>query len=107
MQSEPGAKEVAANLAGSVIGAANLAEVLQRFDSSAEARVADALLTAKGVSVEPVTNADAFAAARLRHERKGLSLGDRLCLALAERLDARVLTADRSWGSGKRVRQIR
>jgi ribonuclease VapC len=107
LQGEPGAKEVAANLEGSVIGAANLAEVLQRFDSPAEARIADALITAKGVSVEPVTKSDAFAAASMHHERKGLSLGDRLCLALAERLDARVLTADRDWGSSQRIRQIR
>jgi len=39
--------------------------------------------------------------------RLGLSLADRLCLALGERLDAEVLTADRSWGSGGRIQQIR
>lgn len=107
LQGEPGAKEVAANLDGAVIGTANLTEVLQRFDSPAEARVAEALMTANGVSVEPVTKSDAFTAANMHREKKGLSLGDRLCLALAERLDARVLTADRAWGSSKRVRQIR
>jgi PIN domain nuclease of toxin-antitoxin system len=37
----------------------------------------------------------------------GLSLGDRLCLALAQRLDADVLTADRAWGEEGLIRQIR
>ncbi len=37
----------------------------------------------------------------------GSSLADRLCLAVAERLDVDVLTADTHWGSSGRVRQIR
>jgi PIN domain nuclease of toxin-antitoxin system len=37
----------------------------------------------------------------------GLSLGDRLCLALGERLDDDVLTADRRCGDDGRVIQIR
>ncbi len=36
----------------------------------------------------------------------GLSLGDRLCLALGQRLGEQVVTADRTWGTGERVRQI-
>jgi PIN domain nuclease of toxin-antitoxin system len=57
--------------------------------------------------VEPVTRIDAeWAAARWR-AGEGLSLGDRLCLALGERLDAEVWTADRRWGEAGRVRQIR
>ena len=46
-------------------------------------------------------------AARRWRRGEGLSLGDRLCLALAERLDTDVLTADTSWGTDDRVRQIR
>jgi PIN domain nuclease of toxin-antitoxin system len=38
---------------------------------------------------------------------EGLSLADRLCLALGDRLDADVLTADAMWGSHGRIRQIR
>jgi PIN domain nuclease of toxin-antitoxin system len=34
-------------------------------------------------------------------------LADRLCLALGERLDADVWTADQAWGMGTRIRQIR
>jgi PIN domain nuclease of toxin-antitoxin system len=37
----------------------------------------------------------------------GLSLADRLCLALGDRLDADVLTADQAWGAGERIKQIR
>ena len=38
---------------------------------------------------------------------EGLSLADRLCLGLGERLDAAVLTADKSWGDTGRIVQIR
>jgi PIN domain nuclease of toxin-antitoxin system len=38
---------------------------------------------------------------------EGLSLADRLCLALAARVDAEVLTADTGWGPDDRVRQLR
>jgi len=37
----------------------------------------------------------------------GLSPGDRLCLALARRLEATVWTADNAWGTSEAVRQIR
>jgi len=38
---------------------------------------------------------------------EGLSLADRLCMALGERLDAVVWTADEAWGTAGRVRQVR
>jgi ribonuclease VapC len=49
--------------------------------------------------VEPFTTADAIDAARLRPLTRsvGLSLADRACLALAHRLNAPALTADRAW----------
>jgi PIN domain nuclease of toxin-antitoxin system len=54
-----------------------------------------------------VLAADAeWAAARWQHG-EGLSLADRLCLALADRVDAVVLTADTGWGDSERVQQIR
>ena len=46
--------------------------------------------------------------AALRWQRdEGLSLGNRLCLALGSRIGAPVLTADTSWGEGDGIRQIR
>lgn len=38
---------------------------------------------------------------------EGLSLADRLCLALGHGLDADVWTADRVWGTAGRIRQVR
>lgn len=49
--------------------------------------------------VEPFTADDALCAGELwAHTRSsGLSLGDRACLAVALRLDAPVMTADKAW----------
>lgn len=107
LQGEPGADTVGEHLAGSRLGAANLSEVLARMDGQVEARVAEALLLARGVVIEPVIVDDARGAAMLRAARPHLSLGDRLCLALADRLSAVALTADRAWGSSDGVLQVR
>ena len=105
LKGEPGAEVVAGRLEGAVIGAANWSEVLARLGGDVEASLADAILVAHGVTVEPVTKDDAARAARLRD--RSLSLGDRLCLALGERLQATVVTADRAWGSDAGILQIR
>jgi PIN domain nuclease of toxin-antitoxin system len=107
LQGESGADEVAQHLAGARLGSANLCEVLSRMGGSVEASVAEALLLSGGVAFEPVTVEDARAAAVLHAARPNLSLGDRLCLALADRLGVDAVTADRTWGSGAGVVQIR
>ena len=56
---------------------------------------------------QQVTQADAERAAALWQRGSGLSLEDRLCLALADRLDAEAWTADRAWGGRPRVVQVR
>lgn len=66
-----------------------------------------ALLASYDLGVEPVSAEDAEWAARRWRRGEGLSLADRLCLALGEREGADVLTADGAWGDGGRVRQIR
>ncbi len=109
LQGEPGADVVeAALVAGATCGAANWSEVAQRVrGSERDWTIARALLESYGVDIEPVTIDDAeWAAARWRRN-EGLSLGDRLCLALGHRLDSEVLTADQAWGDGEGVRQIR
>lgn len=106
LQGESGADTVERSLDGAVIGAANWSEVLARLGYGIEARLADAVLIARGVTVEPVTKLDAELGAKLRMGAPALSLGDRLCLALGERLDSVVLTADRAWGASERVSQI-
>ena len=106
---EPGAATVeAALVAGAACGAANWAEVAQKIRSHGRNWVlARALLRSFGTAVEPVTEVDAEWAGQRWRRGEDLSLADRLCLALGERLDAVVWTADQSWGTGDRVRQIR
>ena len=58
------------------------------------------------LDVEPVVVQDAEWAPQRRQRGEGLSLADRLCLALAERVDTDVLTADASWGAAGRIGQV-
>ena len=105
---EPGADAVESALRdGARCSAANWSETMQKvLASGRDWSLAAALLVSHDLVVEPVTRADAEAAASLWRRREGLSLGDRLCLALGARLEATVMTADRAW-SGKNVRFIR
>ncbi len=109
LHGEDGAAEVEAALdSGSRCGAANWSEVAQKVLSAGrDWDLPRALLHSYGIRIEPVVAADAEWAARRWTRREGLSLADRLCLALAERMDADILTADRQWGASGRVRQIR
>ena len=89
-------------------GAANWCEVTQRvLGAGRDWDLAQAMLASYSVRVEPVVREDAEWAARRWRPGEGLSLADRLCLALGERLDAEVLTADKSWGGSGRIVQIR
>ena len=89
-------------------GAANWSEAARRvLGTGRDWDQARALLESYGVRVEPVVREDAEWAARRWRRGEGLSLADRLCLALGERLDAKVLTADKSWGDTGRIVQIR
>ena len=89
-------------------GAANWSEVAQRVRAAAaDWDLVRALLVSYGLRIEPVTAADAEWAARRWVKGEGLSLADRLCLALGDRLDAPVYTADTAWGTTARIIQIR
>ncbi len=83
---------------GGACGAANWAEVAQKVRAAgAEWDLARALLLSYDLVVEPVTRSDAELAAAMWRPGQGLSLGDRLCLALTARLGATVWTADTAW----------
>lgn len=106
LRDEPGADIVAEAVAGgATLSMVNLAEVLTiAADRGADPRELTTRLTRQGllggaVAIEDLTVDDAVEIARLRPltRETGLSLGDRACLALARRLRAPVLTADRAW----------
>jgi ribonuclease VapC len=109
LQGENGAEIVEHELsAGGTCGAANWSEAAQKVMAHGrDWDLARTLLLSYSLDVTPVTGDDAEWAAGRWRRGEGLSLGDRLCLALGERLDATVWTADDAWGSGGRVRQIR
>lgn len=93
---------------GAHCSAANWSEVAQKvYAEGRDWSLVRSLLISFGIEVEPVLIQDAEWAARRWRRGEGLSLADRLCLALAERLDVDALTADSAWGSTGRVRQIR
>jgi PIN domain nuclease of toxin-antitoxin system len=100
IQDEPGGQRVRSVVRQAVLSSVNLTEVVTK-------------LTARGVPVNEIgeilqgielfvhahdeelaVDAGAMHAITRRH---GLSLGDRACLALAQRLAATALTTDRAW----------
>lgn len=110
---EPGAEAVADAIAGgaatSTVNFSEVATVLVRHK-----RDPDEILmpVREQLAVEPFTAGDALAAAALYSStvRKGLSLGDRSCLALAQRLRGPAITAEHAWADlavGIEVRLIR
>jgi ribonuclease VapC len=98
---EPGAEAVEEVLDGAAVSAVNWSEVLQKLSRRGldPASPVVAALQKLGLRVEPFTGADAQRAAELWEAGReiGLSVGDRACLALAHRLGAEALTADRVW----------
>lgn len=109
VQGESGSDDVERALEdGAACGAANWSEVAQKVHAAGgDWGLVRALLDSYEVDVEAVTQDDAEWAAQRWRRGEGLSLADRLCLALGERLDRTVLTADRSWGDTGRIRQLR
>jgi ribonuclease VapC len=109
LQGEQGASEVEDALKnGGACGAANWSEIAQKIRAHGRNwDLSRSLLASYGVQVIPVTVDDAEWAARRWTAGEGLSLADRLCIALGSRLDADIWTADQAWGTSGRIRQIR
>jgi ribonuclease VapC len=100
MRAERGADRVAAVIDRAVIGAVNLAEVVGKFVREEIAiGVVREWLAGLEVEVRPFDRELAYAAGVLvpTTRRRGLSLGDRACLALARELGRTALTTDRAW----------
>ncbi len=112
-RNEPGAEVVESALADSILSTVNLAEVLFRYTREEVDRPSLASdLKHLGVQIEPFTTQDASLQSRISSidAKRKLSLGDRCCLAVAQRLRLQALTADSYWaelGPDIRVRLIR
>ena len=108
-QAEHGADVVeAALLSGAACAATNWSEVAQKvLAAGRDWDLVRALIASYDVDIQPVTAADGEWAARRWRPNEGLSLADRLCMAVAERLDVDVLTANAVWGTEGRIHQIR
>lgn len=109
LQEEPGTDLVEERLErGAACSVVNWSEVAQKvIGSGRDWLSARTLLLSYELVVEPVTIDDAESAAHRWTKGDGLSIADRLCLALAERTDVEAWTADAAWGTGPGVRQIR
>lgn len=102
VKDEPGADFVAEWLRDrdGVLSSVNLAESVSKLvDDGWPGRLIQSGIAGTGAQPVPFLVEDAYVAGLLRERtrHRGLSLGDRACLALALRLGAPALTADRSW----------
>ena len=100
LNAEPGAERVAACVPGGVISAVNLAEVVGKLAEAGMA-VEDIRLALAGLALR-IADLDeglAYDVGLLRPSTRarGLSLGDRACLAQARKSGLPALTADRDW----------
>lgn len=113
LQHEAGYESVGPQMFGAFVSSVNLAEVGTRLSdrgiAMAEARI---MVESLGVRIIAFDEELAYESAALRRGTRayGLSLGDRACLALAQREGLAVITADRSWSKldiGVDIRLIR
>jgi len=101
LQGEKGAQTVEDVLPEAVVCSNNLAEIIAKLvDRGVPTDDINKIVAAFDFSVIDVSKEDAVANGLLRAGTReaGLSLGDRSCLALAQRLALPVLTTDRAWG---------
>lgn len=98
LQEEPGADKVDAILDRAAISAVNVAEVLHKLISKGATREdAQEIFDRISLPVLDFTEPMSRECAGLSHE-KGLSLGDRACIATSLTLGIPVLSADQKWG---------
>lgn len=112
LEEEPGAEEIERRLESgtAAVGTVNLAEVVGKLAERGmpEAEIREAL-SALALEVYAFDEGMAFETGMLRPKTRdrGLSLGDRACLALRGRLDAPALTTERAWDGLDGVEVVR
>ena len=97
---EPGHERVEALLLRASVSAVNLAEFVARMlDEGFAPNAVRLMVAALPCKIEPLNETAALETDLLRTgtRRRGLSLGDRACLALGAQLGLPVITADRAW----------
>lgn len=97
---EAGCDKVALVKGKRIISSVNLSEVLGKLiDLGMPNKGIMEVVNYLNITVVPFDNEDAMLAAKLRPITRslGLSLGDRACLALGQKLKLPVLSADRAW----------
>lgn len=100
LKGEKGATKVAGAIAGARVSSINYAEVVSHFvHAGMPAHEVDVMLQPLPMEVVSADRALATLAGRLRTvtAEAGLSLGDRFCLALAQRDGLPAWTSDQSW----------
>lgn len=110
LNEEPGQDFVRPRLRNAAISAVNLGEVAVKMaERGVPAWQIEATLGDFNLDVHPFDMGQALAAAALRAptRSRGLSFGDRACLALASHLGGIALTADRAWAGLEGVEFIR
>ena len=110
---EPGHEEVAQVVPDAAISAVNISEVVSKLaESGMPGEKIEEALEGLALEIYDFGRELAFQAGMLRPatRSRGLSLGDRACLTLGERLNLPVLTTDRAWEDlelNVEVRQVR
>lgn len=97
---EPGAAVVGQGLGSGHVSTVNVSEFVQKLNQYGDdGPRAFEMLVGLGLIWHDVGREDALVAAAIYKVGQpfGLSLGDRMCLALAQRLGAEVVTADDAW----------
>lgn len=111
--SETGRERAEVCLAIGVISAVNVTEIVgKQIDKGLDPKMASDRYEGLNLSVRIFDEETAILAGQLRAAtaHRGLSLGDRACLALAIRENATAVTADRKWADlkvGCRIELIR
>lgn len=104
INAELGAEKAVGWLDGALLSAVNHAEVMTKLvELGLDRNLARSTVSKIGIRIVDYDAdlADRTGELRIKTRHLGLSLGDRACLALAEREKAIVVTADRKWGQLK------
>lgn len=100
LNQEKGSEIITQYLDRSVMSSINLSEVIAKLvDRNILEDVVQELVSQLKIDIIPVDQEQAVTAGFLRSQTRstGLSLGDRICLALGLQLNLPVLTTDRAW----------